>query len=316
VRWKPNKSAYAIELKLALVPRLIRQVADAEKLGMEIGGVLLGALVKVPVPTLRIEEFEHVPRNLEDGPVYMLDPAQQQHLASLWKGASARGMTGVGFFRSHLRPGPLRPSLADRSLLVGHSRDSVYTILLIEAREPRMGAFFLARNGHLSMDPAVQEFRFGERALKSVREIRSSLAVEKYNVPQKQQPSAPPVGLSVRQYAAIAFLLLITLISGIFSWPVLSRFLSSWGNLDLAVTGSTRVLRISWNHDLPEIARAGDASLSVSDGTARRVVQLDKDELRLGAVEYERQSRPVQVILTINLPGSTSVRQSVEWAGK
>jgi hypothetical protein len=315
VRWSPHRSPYAIELKLELVPRLINEIAAAERLGIEIGGVLIGSVTDSPSPLLRIEDFELVPRRPEDGIVYMLDPGQQQYLAGLRAGASATGMSAVGFFRSHLRPGPLRPSLADRSLLLGHSKDPVYAVLLVEAREPRMGAFFLASNGQLSTDPAVQEFRFGERGLRSAGEIRPNVSSETYHVGSERPSPAAEESPGLRRFGLVAVLLLIALATGIFSWPFLSGLLSSWNHLDLAVVGSDHILKISWNHALPEIGQATDALLVIADGTTRRVITLGPDELKFGVVEYERRTRQINITFTLNMPGSTSLSQSVEWHG-
>lgn len=315
IRWSPYRSAYAIELKLELVPKLISEIDSAEKLGIEVGGVLIGYLSDAPEATLRIEEFELVPRNADDGPVYMLDAGQRQYLAGLRVGATARGISPVGFFRSHLRPGPLRPSLADRSLLVGQFRDPVYTVLLIEAREPRMGAFFLAFNGQLSTEPAVEEFRFGERALRSVREIRPNIASEIYNSGSERDAVDKGSSRRIHQYIVMSVLFLITLSVGVFSWPFLSGGWSSLDRLNLAVEGSDQVLKISWNHAVLGLSRATDASLIIADGANRRVIQLGRDELEWGVVEYEPLTRKQQihVTLTVSVPGSTSLSQSADW---
>jgi hypothetical protein len=315
VRWSPYRSPYAIELKLELVPRLIGEIETAERLGIEVGGVLIGSFNDSPPATLRIEEFELVPRNADDGPVYMLDAGQRQYLAGLRVGATARGTSAVGFFRSHLRPGPLRPSLADRSLLVGQFKDPVYTVLLIEAREPRMGAFFLALNGQLSTEPAVQEFRFGERALRSAREIRPNVTSEKYDAGSQGKSLVVGADHRVRRYVLMAALLLIALSAGIFSWPILSGLLSSFDRLDLAVEESNQVLKISWNHAVLGLGRATDASLVIADGANRRVIQLGRDELEWGVVEYEPRTgeQQIRVTLNVNMPGSTSLTQSADW---
>lgn len=313
VRWSPHRSPYAIELKLGLVPRLIDEIAAAEKLGIEIGGILIGAFNDSPAPTVRIEEFELVPRDADNGPAYMLDPGQRQYLAGLQAGAAARGRSAIGFFRSHLRPGPLRPSLADRSLLIGQFKDPLYVVLLVEAREPRMGAFFLALNGQLSVEPAVQEFRFGERALSSAREIRPNMPGEKYNSRSEETSARAGTGLVMRRYVFFAVLLLIALAIGLFSEPLLTGLLSSWDHLDLAITGSDHMLKISWNHSMTQFSDANDATLVITDGASHRTVELEPDELKTGTVEYERRTDHVQAVFTLNMPGSTSVSQSVEW---
>jgi len=311
VRWNPSGAACRIELNLELVPRLISEIAAAESLGIEIGGALIGTFTDSPTPVVRIEECELVPRNADNSPAYMLDPGQRQYLTGLRVGASARGRSAIGFFRSHLRPGPLRPSLADRSFLVGQFKEPIYVVLLVEAREPRMGAFFVALNGQLSTEPAVQEFRFGERALRSAREIRPDIASERYKSGSERKSAKSGTASGFRRYGILAFLAIAG--AGIFLWPLLSGMLSSLNRLDLAVIGNDHTLKISWNHGSTELSRATDASLVIADGTTRRAVQLGRDELQWGVVEYEPGSRQIHVTLTLNRPGSSSLTESADW---
>lgn len=315
VRWNPYRSPYAIELKLDLVSRLAAEVAKAEKVGTEIGGILIGFFPDCPVPTLRIEEFELVPHSAENGPVYMLDPSEQDYFAAVRTKASLRGMSAVGFFRTHIRPGPLRPSLADRTLLSGQFKDPVYVVLLVEARQPHTGAFFLALNGQVFTDPAVQEFQFDERALGSAGEVQPRVAEEKIAAEKVASGVTQPRS-RMRHYVLLALLLLIAVGIGIFAWPFLKGRLSSSDQLNLAVTGSDRLLQISWNHALPEVGEAENGTLVISDGGTHRVITLHRDELKFGVVEYERQNQHVQVTLTLNMPGSTSVTQSVAWQSR
>jgi hypothetical protein len=315
VRWTPYRSPYAIELKLQLVPRLVNEIAAAEKLGIEIGGVLLGSVTDSKPAALRIEEFELVPRNVDNGQVYMLDAGQRQYLTGVRVGATVRGLSAVGFFRSHLRPGPLRPSLADRSLLVGQFKDPVYTVLLIQAREPRMGAFFLALNGQLSTEPAIEEFRFGDRELSSAREFRPSVASEKYNPGSEDTSRGTPAGHRISRYGLMLLLFLLLLGTGVLFWPLVTGLLSSLNRLDLAVAGNDHVLKISWNHAASDMARATDASLFIADGTNRRMIRLGRDELRWGTVEYETRTQQIHITLTVNMPGSTPLSESADWQG-
>ncbi|MBV9303317.1 MAG: hypothetical protein JOY62_00705 [Acidobacteriaceae bacterium] len=314
VRWTPHNSPYAIELKLQLVPALIGEIDDAETLAIEIGGVLLGSVIELPTPTLRIQGFELIARDPADGPVFMLDPAEQERFSTLRQGATERGASAVGFFRTHIRPGPLRPSLADKSLLLGHFTEPVYLVLLIEAREPRLAAFFLALNGQLPSEPAVPEFRFGEKALRSAREIQPSLFSETraYEPVRNQSRPSSAVARS-RRYALVVILLVLALAAGAILWPLLNGVLSSWDRLDVQIEGSAPILKVSWNHSAPEIGRANDGVLVISDGASHRTIQLGPDELKFGIVQYQPRTQLVRVTLTLNMPGSTSVSQSAEW---
>ncbi len=168
IRWNPDRSPYAIELKLDLVSKILNEMAQAQRVGIEVGGILIGALPAEYAPTLRIDDVEMVPRSPDDGPIYMLDPGQHERFSQIrWKPRAA-GRVAIGFFRSHLRPGSLRPSLADRSLLSAEFKQPVYAVLLIQGAEPRTAAFFLATNGRFSEEPAVREFRFDESGIQLI----------------------------------------------------------------------------------------------------------------------------------------------------
>ncbi len=178
IRWSADRSPHAIELRLDIVRSMTAEIAEAEKLGIEIGGILLGSLPTASVPVLRIDNYATVSRPPEDGSVYLLDPLEQERFASVRAGASRGETAPVGFFRSHIRPGPLRPSLADRSLLAGQFKESVYAVLLIQARPPRTAAFFVAADGQLPVEPSVNEFRFDETEFRALPELEQLAITE------------------------------------------------------------------------------------------------------------------------------------------
>jgi len=162
VRWNPERSSYAVELRLELVSRLNSLLVQADRLGIEIGGMLLGSLPDPEIPTLRIDDVAIISRRFEDGAIYMLDPGQQHRLDEIGAAARAQNRDCVGFFRSHMRPGALQPALADRTLLTEQFPQGVYALLLVQSREPRTAAFFLASNGQLPDQPSARKFYFDE----------------------------------------------------------------------------------------------------------------------------------------------------------
>jgi len=316
VRWNPDRSPYAIELRLDLVAKISGELARAEKLGVEVGGVLIGSFPNAYTPTLRIEDAEIVPRAAEEGAIYVLDPGQHDRFANIRSRAKARERDAVGFFRSHLRPGIMRPSLADRSLLSAEFRDSLYAVLLIEGREPHMAGFFLATaSGQLPGEPSVRNFRFDEGEFRALPEVQPGATA-----PLSQE--APPrvkVRSKARVYATVATLLAIAVVACLLMWTFsnegsLPPLLQLSSPLRLAVTDRDHLLRISWNHAARELNGAAGATVVIVDGTSRREVEIGLDELRLGAIEYERSTAQVQVTMIINTPGSSSPNETVDWA--
>ncbi len=319
VRWNPDRSSYAVELKLDLVAEISSELARAENLGTEIGGVLVGSFPNAYSPTLRIDEVEIVQRGAEEGTTFVLDPGQHDRFADIRSRARMRQRDAVGFFRTHLRPGLLRPSLADRSLLSRAFRESPYAVLLIQGREPRTATFFLASNGHLSGEPSVRNFRFDEREFRALPEVQPEAAAPESPDPlqePKRHSSAKVYGAKV--YGSVAALCAIAVFACILMWSFsrqtpLPHILGEANPINLSVTDSGGLLRITWDHASRELDRASGATLVITDSASRREVQLGLDELRLGAVEYERSGSPVQVSMTVNRPGSTASNQTVYW---
>lgn len=309
IRWNPERVAYAVELRLDLVAEIANELARAEKLGTEVGGVLVGTLPSLYSPTLRIEDVEFVPRGAEEGAIYVLDPGQRDRLTEIRGRARARQREAVGFFRSHLRPGAMKPSLSDRSLLSGEFRDSVYAVLLIEGREPHSATFFLAANGRLSGEPSVRNFRFDESEFRALPEVPPEPAPVVATVSEESTSERKPRAIArahgAMVYGTVAALLVIAAAACILMWrfsgePDVARLVGISEPLKLSVENHGLLLGIRWNHGAREFDRASGATLAIVDGPSRRELPLGVDELRLGRVDYERSTGTVQVTLTVN----------------
>jgi hypothetical protein len=312
VRWNPDRSPHAIELRLDLVAQIGGELAQAERLGIEIGGLLLGTLPGGESPTLRIDEVAIIGRRFEDGAIYMLEPGQQQRFAEIRDVARARGRVAVGFFRSHLRPGPLQPSLADKTLMSEQLGLSLFVFLLIQSRSPRTAAFFLASNGQLPEQPSVRKFFFDDTEFKYLPEVagedvesRGADLVHIQSVSDQRYR-----WLAVASIAALALLLILGAFAG-----GISRFFRPLSNkLDLSVTLiAGNVLRITWDHNAPFITHAKGAVLTIVDGRSSREVHLGPDELKLGEVDYEHQARKVNISITVDSPDANVPPQTFDW---
>lgn len=317
VRWNPDRSPYAIELRLDLVDEVSDELARAERLGAEIGGVLVGTFPTAYSPTLRIEDVEIVERGAEEGAIYVLDPGKHERVTEIRSRARARQRDAVGFFRSHLRPGAMQPSLADRSLLSREFRDGLYAVLLIEGRAPHTATFFLASNGHLPGEASVRNFRFDEREFRALPEVQPE-AGPPLATKDAEDPK-PRSGAKV--YGTVAALLVIAVVACFFMWsfsrqtPVPHAAEASTP-LRLALENRGGLLRITWDHGSHDLDRATGATVEIVDGPSRRDLQLGVDELRLGAIEYERNTGKVQVKMSVNAPSTrpgAGPSQTAQW---
>ena len=312
IRWSPEHSQFAIELKLDLVSKVSSELDRTEKLDIEIGGVLIGTVLAGRVPTLRIDHIEIMPRGGENGALYIPSPDHLKRFEEVRKMARAQQKMALGFFRSHCRPGPLKPSLADRSLLSTEFKNSAYALLLIQASAPRTAAFFVAENGELPNDASVREFRFNEADFRALPEVEAEAAtgLAERSEPSERSPRNWYIG------AALAGLLVVVsalwLAAGSGAMP--DWFATGSRQLDLKVTGSDRQLKVSWNHDARQMGPASTATVTIVDGSSRRDIKLGADELKMGRIEYDGAGRRVEVTMTVNTPEAAPLSESAKWA--
>ncbi len=310
IRWGQERAPFAVELRFDLVSRIKEELARADENGVEIGGLLIGAVPAGLSPTIRIDDIDIIRRRPEDGPIYTIDPRQHGRFAEVRRRAQGRDRTAIGFFRSHLRPGLLRPAIADRTLLSNEFKDGIYVLLLIEAKQPHSAAFFIATHGELPTEPSAQEFRFD--------------AAEFQNLPEIEPQNVPPPPLKSKDkmrrapWGTISAILLIGVCACFAIWylaggPEPAFLQPSSKGLELAVTDQGNLLRISWNHAAHELTQTSGATLTINDGGKEHEVKLGMDELRLGSVEYEKGGNRVAVTITLKSPGLPSASQSVQW---
>lgn len=312
IRWSPDRSRYGIELRLDLVPDLAAHVDASNRLGNEIGGFLVGTLTNTPVPTLRIDGIEMVSNGSDDDTVFLPEPTQLLSPAGS-RGGHEQGGGVVGFFRTHVRVGPMRPSLADRGMLTHEFDGKPYIMLLVEAQPPHTAAFFVAEEGQLPEQPSVREFEFDENAFKALPEVPAELP-EPTPVEDIRPRDTRKLGL----YARVAALILIAIGACALMWtfahqPNRPPWFDTGNQLHLAITPEDKLLRISWNHAAKNLNQATGATLVITDAGGRSELQLGMDDLRLGSVEYQANGGEVNAQLILNTQTGPVNADSAKW---
>ena len=310
IRGGADRSPYAIELKLELVGRLRLVLESALQSGMEVGGVLVGTLPTPQSPPLRGEEVEMFSRRAEDGATFLLEGGGTERFTEARRRAKVNGRAVVGLFRSHRRPGLLRPSLAARTLLGRQFPEPVYALLLLEGDQPFTAAFFIASNGPLPAEASVREFKLDETEFQTLPELEPEFAA-KPSIPMPPKNSGWKSTVALLAIAAVVSAAVWYFNRSLF--PAFTFFPSSPNTLQLAVVDEGGELRISWNHSARDLDQASSATLTIQAGPDHREVALGPDDLRLGAVQYENTARRVEVTLALNAPGSIATSQSVVW---
>jgi hypothetical protein len=87
--------------------------------------------------------------------------------------------------------------------------------------------------------------------------------------------------------------------------------LSGSNRLDLAASETGNITQLEWNHDMVQLRKASSALLTIQDGAEKHEMSLSPAELKAGSVAYRRHNSTVVFTMTLNLPDSMSLVQSV-----
>ena len=319
VRWIPDTCPYALEMRLDLITRLKSELSLAEPSAVEIGGVFLGALPTQDSPTLRLDDVIVVPGSIlpkADGPTeFRLDAGQVMHLAEMSVESRATGRPFVGFFRSHFRSGHMAPSPEDMLMVAPQFPEGIFAFLLVSPQldSPRQAAFFLALGGQLPTTPSCPPFALEEGMFQMLREVPAEATEDVRNFTfSRNRPNRRLPWPAVLSFALVLFL--------IGTWTVgsqISQFFRPASNqIDLSVIRSGNNLKITWDHSAPVLSDAVGARLVIMDGKSHRELKLDPDDLKLGQVSYERLTKRVYVVMSLDTPGAKLPAQTLDWTSE
>jgi len=317
VRWTPDTCPYALEMRLDLITRLKMEMEQAEAANAEIGGVFLGVLPTQDSPTLRLDDLILVPGSALPQPnamtEYSLDAAQVKHLAEMSAESRVARRPFVGFFRSHLRGGHMVPSPADVPMLSPQFPEGIFAFLLVGARlgPSREAAFFLSLAGQIPLAPSFAPFPLEEGMFQLLPEVPAEATEDVRNFQFAR--SRPPLPWP----AVLSFALVVFLIG---TWTLGSRisqiFRPASNMIDLNVIRSGNNLKITWDHSAPVLNGALGATLVIMDGRSHRELKLDPEDLKLGQVSYERLTKKVYVVMSLDSPGVKLPAQTFDWVSE
>ncbi|MBI4873089.1 MAG: hypothetical protein HY822_00500 [Acidobacteria bacterium] len=289
--------------------------------GVETGGVLYGVREssRVAILAARPLRCEHA-----SGPSFNLSAGDLVRFAELLRApALDRGLAGmvvVGWYHSHTRS---EISLTDSDLEF-HQRyfpePWQFALVLRPApmRPTRVCFYF-------------QEAGGGVRASELYREIAPRAARPVLAPPAARVPEAVPVPVPapapVREpprrawrmwplAAVLAVLLTLAGTSYVTRDYWMPRVAGPGPGLRLQVTDRAGQLEVRWDSTLPFVRQAERGTLEFQDGTTRRFTALDPQFLRVGSVNYARQSDTVTVRMAVVKPDGSRLEGMVSFLGQ
>ena len=169
--WNSPRNSMTIRLDVDTARRLALVVKRGfEALptrGLEVGGLLLGRSTPEDRPTTIIEDFEPIESEHRRGPSYTLSEKDRRLLErGLSAHANRGGLSVVGYWRSHTRPG-LYLDQEDYSVILTYFTNPSQVFLLVKPStgEQSVGGFFFWEDGDIRRESPYEEFLFDEERL-------------------------------------------------------------------------------------------------------------------------------------------------------
>jgi hypothetical protein len=322
-------SPYAVELNTSLLPRLIAEISIGARGGKEIGGLLIGSLPRAANITLRIDDFVVIPRRETDPARYNLTAEQRARLSTTRRELIDNRTAVLGFFRSHLRREGLALSGDDRKLLTVEFGKAIYVALLVRTQSPYTAGLIVPNTeGVLPSGSAPKELQFNAEGLGHSRTqafleasppaaLRVSPTTNERQVAPGQLEHTGIRTITRRSAAVWAFGAAAVILTGLLltAWAPFTKdlFAPAEHGLRLKAVARGKMLEVLWNRQEPEAQRAGEAILTIQDGSSIRELKLTPTELRTGKLSYQRKGDHVTVWMRVQLPESAELVQSVEW---
>jgi len=323
--------------------------------GAEIGGILLGNVEQGAKTVLHIERHVPVPCMYATGPSYRFSESDEIRFAETLAQfqAGREKLRLVGLYRSHTRK-DLFLSAYDLAFWGNYlpSAESVFLLVKPFVTRPNVGGFFFREQGQVHATKSYLEFPFqssqtgaapAEPLADSIPEATPprhddlSLAVipprpAVDNLSRRTEPalfdsfaSVPAHSRTRWPWLALPGLLVVTILalfgltgSGILSLPlgenrkaVPARAYS----LGLEATENGAQVKIRWDRQSPAIAEAQRGVLSISDGTFRKDLELEANELRTGSLSYAALTPQIDFRLEVFTDKRSSVSQTLTFNG-
>lgn len=306
--WSVEDRHVSVHLNLSTVnlfDALAREVlATLPFPGIETGGLLLGR-VRNPNPgqyIVSIERFEPFEIDKVRGSRYIIRGDDRDELFERLRKfeKTNKGLSVVGFYRSHLRPG-LYLDEYDFDLMKSYfAHPSCVAMLFRPVHDsPATAGFFFWEDGEIHRARTYREFPLRAELLRQRQPVERPDASAPMVSPLPVTPDAS-AGALRNPFFAWTAIAVAALIAAAALWqpgnPLRKR---AHNVLSLNAELSQSGLRLTWDRTNPLIAQNGSATLSITDGTEEKQVVLDATQLKTGALVYWPTSSDVNFRLQL-----------------
>lgn len=346
-RWDAPGKPVAVELDLRVVDGLnaevLRGLGAVPKRGVEVGGVLLGAVVPGTPATVAVRQFEPIAIEYLHGPQYRLSDRDKQNftIAMARLRHQSLDLRPVGFYRSDTGDA-FSLTEDDRPILdefFPHPEDLVLLIHPAVLKAPT--ATILVRGNGAFPAELPPGFAFRRRELTGV--ASEAPPVEWNRHPHRDDLAAPaaevPVAVPVAEPIAhqlaeepprsrlrvaltVLMLALLALGAAAGDWwarrhdpPVSATILQTEDPYVLGLAGEEKNgnILLRWNRSARILGSAQHGQLTIAEGDKSKTIELDAVQLRNGVVLYRHVAPEIKFRLEVETAANRTLAETLVW---
>lgn len=321
--------AFARGIVSAIRARALEGFHSLPKRGTEVGGLLVGRVLRTKPLLARISGFEDVTCSHSFGPSYVLTGEDKAGLEAALQ--RERPDPVIGFVRSYTGRDMVLDE-ADRNLMQQYFPAGA-VFLLLQPRAPHgcAATFLFPEKGEIGWEPQVPQFDFSEERLTGEASAASAAAVAAPEPPVAPEATVEPVETPVGPVAApepvplpafvrhardpdpeaprkrgfllplLGWIVLCVAAAGIYELWTMARA-PRWEPLGLTAQIAPDTIHLAWNHDSRAAHDATRGALTVDDAALHQRVPLTAGQVRAGAYDYRPASS--SVLFRLELYGS------------
>ena len=276
--WTVERKPVSVHLRDSIAAQ-IRHAANApleERAGLERGGILWGRVRDTGENyyLISIEYAECLACDHSRGEGWVPSDKDRRYLRKRLKDGYA-DLQCVGYWRTHQRPG-LYLDNRDLELMAAFFAKPWCVALCV--RPPATAGFFVWENGEIHRTSSYREFELPDA-----------------EQPPVEIPAPPPPQTQPQRwvYWAVAGALAVALMGA----PFLLRSSGSTGSpfnmLSMSAETEPGILRLRWDPDSHVLTTADSAIIWIADGADESKLELTRDQIRSGMIDYRPASSDV-----------------------
>jgi proteasome lid subunit RPN8/RPN11 len=336
VRWTADGAPVIVECPADVLDDIRIQAVDAFHMlsrgGVEVGGVLYGAVEEGAPATVRVSAFRPLECEHLSGPSFVLSRRDQEGLLRMLgdRELSRQCLVPVGWYHSHTR-GDTTLRETDLTIYNRYFPEAWQIALVLRPEKmlpARCAVFFRMPDGSIRPDAPLAELELNPIArrarLAAARSSEAPAVESEWNgapVSVEAEPGLAPVEEPGRRKPEAARLswkwvaVILFLAAASVAFVARAYWHTGDTSLSLRALDYAGQLRIDWNFRAQGIRDGEGAILDITDGEEQTSIALERADLLQGSVTYARKTGRIVARIRLRQPDGATLEEITRFIG-